>query len=280
KAAVKTGEILRFYADTQRLLIRKHASTPPLSLQASLGRELQLYDQLCESIESHLLRAISVLQRDLQQEQEQQRIKEAEAAAAANAMRKSPSPPPVSADIPMDTEPESTQVNEASSNPSQSPLQGTVPSGRRQSTISMSSLHRPALPPKLDLSATTLRISAEDATSFLTGGRLPSPVTLAPKSARPTDYSEFIAAFGASTGDSSTNPVEIDLTLPESDTSDNLHINLNNSLGNSADKPIELDINGIEGIDMPMDLFRDSNEASANNHADVEGLFSPIEGQE
>ncbi|KAI3621833.1 hypothetical protein WG66_015027 [Moniliophthora roreri] len=276
-AAVKTGEILRFYADTQKLLIRKHASTPPLSLQASLGRELQLYDQLCESIESHLLRAISVLQRDLQQEQ--QRIKEAE--AAANAMRKSPSPSPVSADIPMNAEPESTQVNEASSNPSQSPLQGSVLSGRRQSTISMSSLHRPALPPKLDLSATTLRISAEDATSFLTsGGRLPSPVTLAPKSARPTDYSDLMAAFGASTGDSSTNPVDIDLTLPESDTSDNLHINLNNSLGNSADKPIELDIDGIEGMDMPMDLFRDSNEASANDHADVEGLFSPIEGPE
>uniref|UniRef100_A0A0W0FA17 Uncharacterized protein n=1 Tax=Moniliophthora roreri TaxID=221103 RepID=A0A0W0FA17_MONRR len=244
-AAVKTGEILRFYADTQKLLIRKHASTPPLSLQASLGRELQLYDQLCESIESHLLRAISVLQRDLQQEQ--QRIKEAE--AAANAMRKSPSPSPVSADIPMNAEPESTQVNEASSNPSQSPLQGSVLSGRRQSTISI-------------------------------GGRLPSPVTLAPKSARPTDYSDLMAAFGASTGDSSTNPVDIDLTLPESDTSDNLHINLNNSLGNSADKPIELDIDGIEGMDMPMDLFRDSNEASANDHADVEGLFSPIEGPE
>ncbi|KAK7029690.1 hypothetical protein VNI00_014388 [Paramarasmius palmivorus] len=275
-AAVKTGEILRFYVDTQKLGIRKHASSPPISLQVALGRELELYDQICESVESHLLRAISVLQRDLQQEQ--QRIKDAE--AAANAMRKSPSPIPASTDIPMDSEPEATQTNEVSSNPSQSPVQGSILSGRRQSTISMSSLHRPALPPKLDLSATALRLSTDDPTSFLTsGGRLPSPVTLAPKSARPTDYSDLMAAFGG-TGDSSSNPVDIDLTIPESDTSGNLHLHLNDSIGDSADKPIELDMGSIEGIDMPMDLFGDSDETASNNRGDVENLFSPVEGPE
>ncbi|KAL0576377.1 hypothetical protein V5O48_005598 [Marasmius crinis-equi] len=269
-AAVKSGQIFRFYSDAQQLKIRKHVSAPPLSLQASLGRELELYDQICESIESHLLRAISVLQRDLQQEQK--RIKEAEAAAMASKVQPETSSP-MTTDDPLPTTAdelasETTQSAESASNPSQSP---SVPVGRRPSAISISSLHRPALPPKLDLSATSLRLTGEE-TAFLSSG-LHSPVTLAPRSARPTDYIGLMATF-TSTAD---NPVDIDLTLPDSDASNNIDMSLDQSLGNTADKPIELDMEAIDGMDIAMtDLFGDGQKSGSTDN--VEGLFSPIEG--
>ncbi|KAK1215429.1 hypothetical protein PQX77_021968 [Marasmius sp. AFHP31] len=263
-AAVKSGQILRFYSDTQKLNIRKHVSAPPLSLQASLGRELELYDQICESIESHLLRAISILQRDLQVEEEQKRIKEAELAAMASPAKPeniSPTttPGPLSMPTTGELAAETQQSMESSSNTSQSP---SVPVGRRPSAISISSLHRPSLPPKLDLSSTSLRIGEE---AFLSGG-LHSPITLAPRSARPTDYTDLI--FGP-TADNVTNAVDIDLTLPDSDASENINMGLDQSIGNSADKPIELD------MDMAMtDLFGDPQKTSSSTDA----LFSPADG--
>lgn len=49
--------------------IQKYAPSPPRSLTASLGRELEKYDQLCDSIESHLastcLTAIPLPAKDL-----------------------------------------------------------------------------------------------------------------------------------------------------------------------------------------------------------------------
>lgn len=36
--------------------ITKYASSPPRSLTASLGREIEKYDQLCDSLEAHLAR--------------------------------------------------------------------------------------------------------------------------------------------------------------------------------------------------------------------------------
>ncbi|KAF9263109.1 hypothetical protein L218DRAFT_928326 [Marasmius fiardii PR-910] len=222
-----------------------------MSLTASLGRELELYDQLCESIESHLLRAISILQRDLQLEQ--QRIKEAEAAALATQTKDEPIPS--QSLLPTeDTTSEAIQSTDITSNPSHS---STVPLGRRPSVISISSLHRPTLPPKLDLSSTALRLSGEDASLFSSG--LHSPVMLAPRSARPTDYTDIMAAFGPSAEPN----VDIDLTLPDADASDNMNMGVNQSLGSSADKPIELD---MEGMDMAMDLFGDPQDST----------FSPI----
>ncbi|KAJ8091321.1 hypothetical protein AAF712_013582 [Marasmius tenuissimus] len=265
-AAVKSGQILRFYSDTQKLNIRKHVSAPPLSLQASLGRELELYDQICESIESHLLRAISILQRDLQVEEEQKRIKEAELAAMASPPKQeniSPTttPGPLSMPATGELATETQQSMESSSNASQSP---SVSVGRRPSAISISSLHRPSLPPKLDLSSTSLRIGEE---AFLSGG-LHSPITLAPRSARPTDYTDLL--FGP-TADNVTNSVDMDLTLPDSDASENINMDLDRSIGNSADKPIELD------MDTAMkDLFGDPQK-TPNSTDNVEGLYG--EGQ-
>ena len=66
--------------------------------------------------------------------------------------------------------------------------------GRRPSTISLSSLNRPQFAHKLDLSESTLRFSQDtlsaaaaagiDPATLVSMGRPPSPVTLAPKSAR------------------------------------------------------------------------------------------------
>ena len=39
--------------------IRKYAPYPPRNLTASLGRELEKYDQICDTIETHLVRTFS-----------------------------------------------------------------------------------------------------------------------------------------------------------------------------------------------------------------------------
>ena len=128
------------------------------------------------------------------------------------------------------------------------PANSSIPPGRRPSTISLSSLNRPQFPHKLDLSSIALRINPEDIVQGLA-----SPVTLAPKSGRLTATSEFppdfLAAFTATkTTSSSGRPVEIDLTaLPDSEHSvvpPNLGIDP--SLGSSADRPIELDLDGMD----------------------------------
>lgn len=38
--------------------IHKHAPNPPRSLMASLGREVEKYDQLCDALELHLVRRL------------------------------------------------------------------------------------------------------------------------------------------------------------------------------------------------------------------------------
>ncbi|THU90758.1 hypothetical protein K435DRAFT_727949 [Dendrothele bispora CBS 962.96] len=255
--AIKTAQILNFYADARRLAIQKHASAPPHRLQAALGHEIEKYDQLCDSIEAHLLRAIAVLQRDADKE-ELQRKKEAEAAAAAEAAKQAAGIGASSSEV-------SNQVEQA--NASDTSSQATVPLGRRPSTISIQSLHRPAHPLKIDLSPTSLRLSGEGS-SLLSDG-LPSPVTLAPKSARPLENFDYMAAFASSSSDSNT----IDLTLPDHTRPDAMNMDLNPSLGNSADKPIELD---MDGMDIHMDLFGDETTPSTDTK-NVE-LFPPMMG--
>ncbi|CAK5265009.1 unnamed protein product [Mycena citricolor] len=58
--ALKTGQLLH-----PAQWYRGYADTAPGSLTAALGRETEIYDQLCDTIEARLLRAITVLQRDL-----------------------------------------------------------------------------------------------------------------------------------------------------------------------------------------------------------------------
>ncbi|KAE9409388.1 hypothetical protein BT96DRAFT_970286 [Gymnopus androsaceus JB14] len=270
-AAVKTAQVMRFHHDARQLNIRRHASDPPQSLQASLGRELEKYDQLCDAIEAHLIRAISVLQRDLKKEQQRIRDEEKAAAEAAAAAAAAKAEAEAAANAQTSLLPklepsgslESITTTPISST-SHSPLANNIAAGRRPSTISISSLNRPAFPLKLDLSAQSLRMSAEDA-SFL-GSGLRSPVTLAPKSARPIDY-DIMAAFN--------DPrVDIDLTLPQEGSSSGMNLELNPNMGGSADKPIELDMD----MDINMsDLFGDSSEAG-NNDANAD-LFSPVLGE-
>ncbi|KAH9005923.1 hypothetical protein EDB86DRAFT_2877152 [Lactarius hatsudake] len=233
-AAVKTNQIHAFFADTRRLGISNYATRPPHSLTDALGREIEKYDQLCDTVEAHLSRAIAVLQRDLDRAKAQEK-----AEREAEALRNRPPPEPeVVADVPGPSV-SGTQKSGA----------GSFLAARRQSTISLSSLNRPQFPHKLDLSSATLRINPAELAQGL--GGLPSPVTLAPKSGRVTATSEFppdfMAALAAS--DIANRPVDIDLTmLPEEGTAA-AHVGLDAALGSSADRPIELDLEGMD-IDM------------------------------
>lgn len=266
---VKTGQLYAFYADTRKLGIRKYTPYPPRSLSASLGREIENYDQLCDTMESHLLRAIAVLERDLRREE--QRIKEAEEAAlASQAHLEEPALSPSSSRLTLPMPPPDADSALPSAAPSSSPLTSTMMQGRRPSAISISSLQRPAFPLKLDLSSSSLRMSAEEA-AFLSNG-LHSPVTLAPKSARPHDYPvELMAAFTSDIPtappplqESANNTIDLTIETPERE----VNVNLDGGVGSSADKPIELDLGDME-VDMS-DLFGDNSSNDA-----VDSLFSP-----
>lgn len=234
----------------------------------------------------HKLRAIAVLQRDLGRER--QKILDAEKAAVASRTRsKSVSLSPTSSRVPlpgsdadtvMTEPPPSTQMSPPPTSGGSGASSSSAP-GRRGSAISLSSLHRP-FPHKLDLSATTMRITAEEASLF-SSGPLASPVTLAPKSARPSEIpADLMAAFEAA-ADADTGAVDIDLTVLDNESSagnnnntsgHDMNMNMETSLGNSADKPIELDLDSMD-IDMSgmSDLFGDAADGTA-------GLFSPAQG--
>jgi hypothetical protein len=98
---------------------------------------------------------------------------------------------------------------------------------------------RPQVPRVLDLYSDALCINPAHLS-------LPSPVTLAPKPGRPiaaSEFPDFMAALVAS-----TRPAEIDLSMlpDEGPTIQTAHIGLDSSLGTSADRPIELDLEGMD----------------------------------
>lgn len=140
------------------------------------------------------------------------------------------------------------------------PAGGSFSAARRQSTISLSSLSRPQFPHKLDLSSETLRISPGELAQGL-GGGLPSPVTLAPKSGRATATSEFPDFMAALAAPDITRPVDIDLTMLPEEGPTTTHVGLDPSLGNSVDRPIELDLD----IDMDVSLFGDEPTNNISN---------------
>ncbi|KAF9229749.1 hypothetical protein BS17DRAFT_877140 [Gyrodon lividus] len=270
-AVVKTGQIYAFHADSRKLGIHQYAPYPPRTLTASLGRELEKYDQLCDAIESHLMRAISVLKRDLAREE--RRAREAEQAAILAQTSKSPT----LNRIPLP----SVEANDATILPSSATGQASPPGPttimphRRQSAISLSSLNRNPFPLKLDLSSSSMRISAEEAALF-PKGLVPSPVSLAPKSARPSATADIdlMAAFASAAAVNSAGQ-HIDLTVSDSPSS--MMTGVDPSLGNSADKPIELDLDGID-IEMSnmTDLFGDAADStSGDGQTAVDSLFSP-----
>jgi len=262
-AAVKTSQVHAFFADTKRLGINNFVTRPPHTLTDALCREIEKYDQICDLMEAQLSRAIAVLQRDLDRAKAQEQA-EREAEALRNL------PPPEPEVVPESNNPAGPSVGSPSSalpmDPSGLSASGTqklVPGAgslRRQSTISLSSLSRPQAPHKLDLSPETMRITPGEIVQGL-GGGLHSPVTLAPKSGRLTATSEFpdlMAALAA-------RPVDIDLTVMREEGA-MAHVGLDPSLGSSAERPIELDLDGVE-IDMDVSLFGDEpmNDMSSAN---------------
>lgn len=190
---------------------------------------------------------------------EERRAREAEQAALAARVPKVPAPSVEAGDVTL----------------GQTSLQGPtalVPM-RRQSAISLSSLNRSALPPKLDLSSSSMRISAEEVALF-PKGPIPSPVSLAPKSARPTATADIdlIAAFASAAAGGQR--VDIDLTEPDSPPT--MMTGVDTSLGNTADKPIELDLDAIDMEMSDMNLFGDAPDStSRDERVTVDSLFSP-----
>lgn len=225
-----------------------------------------------------------MLQRDLTREERRIEREAKEAAAKSNESTSQvvqvtrPNSPSV------DTPSQNTAPSDQSSDLSTS-KQGKTPLStplRRQSTISLSSLQRPAFPHKLDLSASALRIAPDE---VIPSG-LSSPVTLAPKSARasvPPDINFSLDTVANGPVDIELDrSVPIDLTGPQAEL--DLHavgpsamaaagsMHMDPSLGSSADKPIELD------FDMEMDMFADSRGPSANLSEPMQGLFDPQAG--
>jgi hypothetical protein len=200
-----------------------------------------------------------VLKRDLRREQER-----LQAALASQPPSKPTSP--VVGTTTMPTSP----LQPTSMMPDQSPL-----ANRRQSAVALSSLQRPAFPHKLDLSS--LRMGAEDLISLSASG-ITSPVTLAPRTARPTTATseippDLMAAIASSEAAAASQPVDIDLTMDSDSTVEppQMNLSIDPALGGSADKPIELDLD----IDMEEMIFG----PEPSNSGDVENLFSPTEGR-
>ncbi|KAF8912898.1 hypothetical protein CPB84DRAFT_1841340 [Gymnopilus junonius] len=257
-AVVKTGQIYRFHAVACRLGIESHAHNPPHSLTAALGQDIEKYDQICDSIEAHLATTCHQPSRSVDVA--------------------SPVPPPTSGVLNETFAQPSSDGSKTT--PRNSPVLNSFP-GRRPSAISISSLHRPQFPLKLDLSSTSLRITEEEATVFTKG--LASPVTLAPKSARalgPSEsFPELMATFGgsSSTLDAGHGPPNMDLSLP-----DGMHMSekgpdlatLAAGLGDSLEKPIELD---LDAMDIEMASINDHFGSPVEDPGHTgDGLFSPV----
>ncbi|KAJ2933585.1 hypothetical protein H1R20_g3533, partial [Candolleomyces eurysporus] len=253
-AVAQTGLVYKFYAETSKLKGARNI-LPPQSLTAALGREIEKYDQICDAMEAHLLRAIAVLQRDLAKEE--RRIADEQAALKAQREQLVATPEPMSEDE-VSTGQALKGEGTLPSTQNNSPLSSHP--GRRPSAISISSLHRPTFPHKLDLSSVSFRMPTEENPLFQSG--LGSPVTLAPRSARPLGANElppdFMSAFGGSSSDSGRQ-ADIDLTLP--DVIQGASVDL--TAGDSSDKPIELD------LDVDLDVPR---------MADMQALFGDESG--
>ncbi|EAU92955.1 hypothetical protein CC1G_03742 [Coprinopsis cinerea okayama7 len=270
-AAAQAGLALKFYNTTLQHGV-KHVQ-PPQSVTAALGREIERYDQICDCMEAHVLRSLAVLQRDLKKEEKRIEDEQKALKAKQDEEGKAAGTPP-----PQDTSDAQALKADATlpSLPNSSPVSSH--SGRRPSAISISSLHRPSLPGKLDLSSATFRLSANEDDAIFQSG-LASPVTLAPKSARPLGPNElppdFMSAFGGTSSDQGGRPPDIDLTLaPVMQASTQSAMDL--TLGDSSDKPIELD------LDMDMtELFGEEPDSAGTAQdaiPNTDGLFSQGEG--
>lgn len=151
----------------------------------------------------------------------------------------------------------------------------TRPSGRRQSNVSHSALHRSSFPLKLDLSASALGFNAND----LTQSALASPVTLAPKtglrSAAADMMPDIMSAFPPMTGvPGSHNQFDLELgPLTQSDAKAKAGLQ---ALGNSADNAIDLDLN-LDDVPVDVDSLDIFGDDPPTN--DVGDIFSGTTGE-
>ena len=121
-------------------------------------------------------------------------------------------------------------------------------------------------------------MNPEDLISLSASG-MTSPVTLAPRTARPSTATgeippDLMAAIASSEAAAASHSVDIDLTMDSDPTNEqrSMDLDIDPTLGGSADKPIELD------LDMDMEEMSGifGPEPSSNG---VETLFSPTEGR-
>lgn len=258
--AIAAGKLFQFYSYSRKERIATYSPYPPASTARMLGRSLEKYDQICDTIETRLQHSIAIIQRDVKALKTRLKAEEEEA-AQRKPISSSTTPALLGSPIGQ------------SSILTDSALSNVLPpvlsmQNRRQSAI-LSSLHRPAFPLKLDLSS----LSSHTDPSFVTPvdvsvdlglTRAPSPVTLAPKTAKALANEPTLDLFMNSShqsipelsmGSDNTASSKLDVPLPDKDvidlTSDSVP---RTQLGDSADKPIELDMDtSYDG----MDLFGD-----------------------
>ena len=116
-------------------------------------------------------------------------------------------------------------------------------------------------------------MNPEDLISLSASG-MTSPVTLAPRTARPGTATgeippDLMAAIASSEAAAASHPVDIDLTIDSESAVEppSINLDIDSPLGGSADKPIELD------LDIEMSgIFGPQPSGSG-----VENLFSPTE---
>jgi len=116
----------------------------------------------------------------------------------------------------------------------------------------------------------------------LSASGITSPVTLAPRTARPGTATgeippDLMAAIASSEAAAASRPVDIDLTLDSDSVVEpqSMNLNMEPSLGGSVDKPIELDLDiDMEDMEDMTGIF--GPEPSSGG---VENLFSPTEGR-
>lgn len=121
-------------------------------------------------------------------------------------------------------------------------------------------------------------MNPEDLISLSASG-MTSPVTLAPRTARPGTATgeippDLMAAIASSEAAAASRPVDIDLTLDSDPAVEQraMNLDIDPTLGGSADKPIELD------LDMDMEEMSGIFGPEPSS-GDVETLFSPTEGR-
>ncbi|KAJ8489659.1 hypothetical protein ONZ45_g13500 [Pleurotus djamor] len=138
------------------------------------------------------------------------------------------------------------------------------PMSRRPSNISISSLHRAPFPLKIDLPSPSLRMSQDDMSAF--SGKLASPINLnSAQALGPPEFNaELMAAFASAAPDGVDRTVDIDLTTDDVEVGGQELI----TMGNTADKPIELDLDSMDiDIASMTDLFGDTTEPSNDGDA-------------